>query len=235
MRTDVILAFRIHVEIHGSKGEFVAADSPSVFQEERLPDFVTSVKFDNTFFFRTMFNLNPLSILELQFDFSKPPLIDFVTSPSFPTPNVSSLHVLSENDTWAEGAHEKIMSFLRERRTRRAWLHRKNIYDVLLFLFFLPLTLWNLHKFDLFAANFFAQHSSILIVAVYIYLFIIFLNFFRFVFNYLRWLYPYQELRTSLKTRFTFHRWMIGLIVTGIICGLAKDIFIWLIRTIFRG
>jgi hypothetical protein len=233
LRTDVIENYRIHVEIHGNKGEFIASDSPSVFQEKRLPDFVTSVKFDNTFFFHTLFKLNPCCILELQFDFNKPPLIDFITNPSFPTPNTSSLHILSENDTWAEGAHEKIMSFLRERRTHRAWLHRKNIYDLLSILFFLPLTLWNLHKFDFFAADFFSKHTSVFTVTVYIYIFIIVLTFFRFVFNYLRWIFPYQELRTSLKNRFALHRLIFVTLLTGVTVALAKDFFIRLIYAIF--
>jgi len=233
LKKDVLEAYRIHIQIFGTKGEFITSHSSSIFKEEHLPDFITSIKYDNSFFYKSVFNRNPQSLINVELDFSKPPLIDFVTSPSYPTPNNSIIHVLSEKETWVEGSYEKVISSLKERSNRRSWIHRKNIYDLFLWLLVIPLALWNLRKFDLFASVYLSKYSTVLTVGVYIYIFVVILNVFRFAFNYLRWLFPYLELRTSLKSRVIYHRIIFVGIISAIGYTLAKDLFVLGIRFLF--
>jgi len=233
LKKDVLESYKIHIQIFGTKGKFITSDSSSVFEEEHLPDFITSTKFDNSFFYKSVFNRNPQSLINVELDFSKPPLIDFVTSPSYQTPNNSIIHVLGENETWVEGSHEKVASSLKERSNRRSWLHRKNVYDLFLWLLVIPLSLWNVQKFNLFAAPYLSKFSTVLTVGIYLYIFIIILNIFRFAFNYLRWLFPYLELKTSLKSRVICHRIIFLGVISAITYTLAKDIFICVIKYLF--
>ncbi len=227
-------AFRIHVEIYGAKGEFHSSDSPSILKEEVLPDTVKAIKFDNSFFFKVRFNNRlPQSQINLELDFSKPPVVDFITNPSLPTTNNSFLQVMGGNETWVEGSHQKVLSSLKGMSNKRAWLHGKNVYDLFLWILILPLSFWNLFKVDLILSPHLSKISNVIVVALYIYLFFIILNFFRFVFNYMRWLFPYLELKGLLRKGATFHRVVFVFIVTAIISGLIKDVFIYVIRYLF--
>ncbi len=233
LKKDVKDSYKIHVEIVGTKGEYLTSDSSSIFKEEYLPDVVMGVNFDNSFFYKNAFDRNPSLLIDVKLDFSKPPLIDFITSPSFATTNNSAISFLGENETWVEGAHQKVTSFLEPRQNRRPWLHGKNIYDLFVWVLVIPLTLWNLRKFDLFASHHLTQYSKVLIVGVYIYIFFAALNIFRFAFNYMRWLFPYLELKTSLKDKMAYHRIIFFVIVTAIAGTLAKDLFVWAFKLLF--
>ena len=233
LKKDVLESYKIHIQIFGTKGEFITSYSSSIFEEEHVPDFITSIKFDNSFFYKSVFNRNPQSLINVELDFSKPPLIDFVTSPSYPTLNNSIIHVLGEKETWVEGSHEKVISSLEERNNRRSWLHRKNVYDLFLWLLVLPVSLWNIRRFDLFASPYLSKFSTVLSVGVYLYIFIIIVNVFRFAFNYLRWLFPYLELKTSLKSRAVRHRVIFFGVISVIAYTLTKDIFVCVIKYLF--
>ena len=227
-------AFRIHVEIYGAKGEFLSSDSPSILKEEVLPDTVNSIKVDNSFFFKVRFNGRlPQSQINLKLDFSKPPVVDFITNPSLATTNNSFLQVIGENETWVEGSHQKILTSLTGMSNRRAWLHGKNVYDLFLWILIIPLSFWNLFKVDLMLSPHLSKISNVIVVAIYIYLFFIILAFFRFVFNYMRWLFPYLELKSLMRKGATFHRVIFVFIIAAVISGLIKDVFIYVIRYLF--
>jgi hypothetical protein len=233
IKKDVLESYRIHIQIFGAKGEFLSADSPSILKEEALPDFVTNIKFDNSFFYKTKFNgRNPQSLLSVELDLNKPPLVDFTTNPSLSTTNNSFIQVLGENETWVEGAHEKVLSSLRERKTKRAWLHRNNAYDLFLWILILPISFWNLRKIDLMVSVYLSKISSVFTVALYVYVFIIILNLFRLGFNYVRWLFPYLELKTPLKKGAIVHRSIFVLIFLPVMYALVKDLILYVIRYI---
>jgi len=97
----------------------------------------------------------------------------------------------------------------------------------------LPLSLWNLRKFDLLASEYLSKYSMVLTVGVYIYIFVVILNIFRFAFNYLRWLFPYLELKTSVKSRVIYNRIIFITIISAIACTLARDIFVCVIKFLF--
>lgn len=233
MKADVTGNLRINIEISGIRGEFISSDSSSVFQKRQLPDCVTSIIFNNTSPFHNMFDTDPCCAFELELDYSKPRLIDIAISPSSPITNTSNLQVLAVNSTWAEGAYEKIMSFLKKRQTYRTWLYSTYIYNLFMYVICIPLSFWILHKIELFAANFFGQCSVVLTVAIYLYLFILLCNFFMFMINYFCWLFPYQELQTSPKSRIGLHRVIFFLVVTAITGALAVNFFTWLINLVF--
>jgi len=87
------------------------------------------------------------------------------------------------------GTFEQIMSSLEERKSKWAWLHNANIYDLILWFFIAPILFWNLHKLDS-TMNKLLTPSAVLNAAVYVYLFVTMLWIYRIFFNAFRWVFP---------------------------------------------
>lgn len=225
--------YKVEIHIFGSKGEYILADSASIFKEKNLPDHITKVIFDNSTLYKRNTEMEPQYKIRLEFDFSKPDIFDFITSPSIATDNNSYIQVIGNTETWVEGAYRKVVSSLEERKTKRGWLHQKNIYDVILIFFILPLTFWNTYKFQNYFGSFLSETSIIFQVAVYLYIFIFALFLFRTFFNYSRWVFSYLEIQTTLKNKSSLHRiFYVGLFlyiiyeyVTKIIVNVLRFIF----------
>jgi len=235
IKEEISSGYRVHVQIFGSKGEYYSSESLNILNEKNLPDVVTTIKFDNKFFYKNKFNRDPVSVIDVELDFTKPPLFDFVTNPSLSTTNNSKIQFVSENETWSEGAHEKVISSLKKRSSRRSWLHRSNTYDIFLWLLVVPVAFWNVYKFDLWISKYLKGLSSVFYVALYLYIFIMVLNIFRFIFNYLRWLFPYLELKTSLKKGAVYHRFIFAGMITAVFSPLIHDLFVLILKKIFSG
>jgi hypothetical protein len=229
-KDDVRENYKIHIQIYGTKGEYVAFDSKDIFEEYNLPDDIASISLDNEFFFETTFNKKPIRLVKIFFDFSRPPVFNFTVNPSNPTANNSSIQVLGENSTWVEGTYQKLISTINTNRSHRAWLHKNNIYDLFVWFLILPLTFWNLRKLDLFIAPFLSDQTIILTIAIYLYVFFLILILFRMLFNYTRWLFPYMELKKTGRGGAIFHRIILFTIISGALYSLGSDAIRWLLK-----
>ncbi len=228
-----ISLYKINIEIFGSKGEYIISESPEVFGEAHLPDYVTKVIFDNSVRFKMAVKSDPQFRVRVCLDFSKPPIFDFLSSPSYPTPNDSSIQVLGLNQTWVEGAYEKVMSSLKERKTSRQWLHQKNIYDLLVWFLFLPISFLNIYKIEKMFFTHISNLSTVFLVALYVYIFFTFLFIFRMFFNYSRWVFSYLELTTSLKKGAAIHRTFYAGLFLAIVYSMLSNVVLNLIKSIF--
>ncbi len=226
---------KLRVLIYGSKGEFLSSESVSVFESSSFPDALNSVIFDNSLDFNFQVKRNPRHSIRIEFDFTKPQVFNLSENPSLPTPNKSSITVQGENEQWVDWAFGKAKSLIEARKTNRGWLHlRYHIYDVLVWFFILPLTLWNLYKIETRYAPSIQTLSKVLQVAIYIYTFVIILYAFRMIFNYSRWVFPYMELSSSIKTGATKHRIILGAILTSLVVALIRDFVKYVIPLLFK-
>lgn len=221
--------YQLSIQVFGTKGEYIFSDSPTIFEEARLPDHIARVIFDNSLKFNFRLKQGPLNKIRVEFDFQKVEVFDFVTSPSEATPNTSTIYVLGENETWVSGAYKTVIQSLQERANKGNWLHKTNIYDLFLWFIIMPLGFFTIYKIERSFSLKTSGIPTVFVVALYLYFFIIALNIFRTVFNYARWVFPKMELVTSLKKGARVHRIILGAIFLTIISSFMYD----LIKLIF--
>lgn len=158
--------------------------------------------------------------------------MDINSNPSQATRNNSKIQIRGENETWVEGAYSRICKFLQQRKTGRSWFHKNYIYDLFLWFISIPIAFWNMYKIETSLHPFFSQISSVLTICFYLYIFIFIIILSRFLFAYLRWLFPYIELRRQRKRRNQIHKTFVGAIIICIIGGLMLELIINIISRI---
>jgi hypothetical protein len=218
-------SYKINVTILGSRGEYFASTLPSLLDDSRLPDTITRITLDSAFLYRANFKMEPLNRINLILDFTKASFFDFSDQPSASLKN-SYVEVIGQRESWVNGVYQQIMETFKERATSRRWLHTKGMYSVILWLVAVPISFWNFHKVTSTYPQIMANLSPVLSVFASIYFFILVLVLWRTVYNYARWVFPYLELATSLKSRSSKHRiFLIGLLVT-IVYTMLSDLLI---------
>jgi hypothetical protein len=214
----LINLYQISIQIFGSKGEYILVEPSVTFDKIKFPNSIDKIIFDNSLKYNFNLKRDPMNTIKISFDFKKPPILDFITNPSYETQNFSNISISGDNDIWVSGADKKIMELFKDCRTNRGWLHKSNIYDLFLWFVFLPLSLGMLYKLDMFFFFKKAVISNVFIVTIYLYFFIIFINIFRMIFNYSKWIFPKVELIISNKSGAIKHRTFLfglsGLILT---------------------
>lgn len=219
---------KINVQIRGSKGEYFLSQDKSVFEESSLPNSITFISFDNSSLYRYALNAEPINSFLIEFDFSKTSIFDFSNSPSKETLNNSTIKVLGQNKTWVQGSYERILDTLDGLTTKRSWLHKSNIYDLFLWLLVMPITFLNIYKLELSFKDMFINVPSIFIVALHLYIFILILYLFMIFFRYTRWLFPYMELKESLKNTAALHRSVFFIILLGVTANIISLLITYL-------
>lgn len=185
--------YKISIFISGSRGEALLGQDETIFDKENIPDIITFVNINNSTSFENAFGRKPDNFLSIDFDFGKPKIFDYTVNPSRETINESKIEIYGANRTWAQGAFERILNILHDRQTKRAWFHKNNIYDFIIWFFIVPLIFVNFALFES-SMGIRIQDTSIIIkVSFYVYAFFIQLFLFRLLFNYARWLWPYLE------------------------------------------
>lgn len=152
--------------------------------------------------------------------------MDFNSNPSFPTGNNSTVQIYGDDTMWVEGTYGQIMEELKKCMTKRALLHKANIYDYFVWLLIIPLTFRNLYRLDLKIHNYLSQISPAFMVFFYLFMFLLILIIFRLLFSYLKWLFPYMEFETSGKRGFRWYRRYMSIIFSGVVITLIIDLII---------
>jgi len=215
--------YQVSVTILGSKGEFIFFDSPISLDEAKLPTVINKVIFDTGVKYNFQLKCFPPNRAKLEFDFSKARIFDLQSLPSEPTPNSSCIEVIGTNETWVCGVHKKILGLIEEHLTKGGLLHKSNVYDLLIWFLFIPITFTLIYRLE----NWF--HTSqklpvILTVACYFYTFLLSLNIFRILFNYSRWVLPKVELIGQHQSNSALHRGIIVAIFSALSLSLLYDI-----------
>ncbi len=219
-RTRVRDAFITTVRITGFDNEMVTGHGESIFDSGLLPERIMSIEYDTVFSPKAQLNITPNNRVVLFLDFSRPTVFGG-RLPAEPTPNNSNWVVNAESEAWSTSLNARLEGFFKERRTNVDWLHRSNTYDALLLVIGVPLTLWATSRIGN-AIAFRLHVTSAVQTALYIYLFFLFLNAFRWMFSYGRWIYPKIELesRNSAPSR---HRTVWSVLVLGILVAAIWD------------
>lgn len=224
--SDLITPF---IEIRGNKGEYILSKETTILDESSLPNSIKQISFDNSYLFRYTLNRDPSNYYHIEFDFSKQSIFDFSIGPSVGTSNTSNIKIVGQHKTWVQGSYERIISTLEGYNTKRSWLHLSNIYDLLVWLFVIPLTFLNLSKLEYLLDKFSVNINTLTNVAVHLYIFMIMLFVFMIFFKYTRWLFPYMELKFSLFNTALKHRFF----WTTIFLAMIADVVIVIGKLIF--
>src|SRR5262249_41825160 len=150
-----------------------------------------------------------------------PPPIDWIALPSAPTPNASNYNVCTQNEAWGSSLNTRLDKFLVERKTRRDWLHKQAIYDLLFFALALPVILWAEARLGMLVIEG-KQLPLVLSSTIYVYLFFVFANVFRAIFSYARWVFPKIEF-DSARSSTAAHRAILLALLIGIVGSALWD------------
>ena len=220
--------YKVTIQILGEKGDYRSSESSSIFDSNDLPDFIDSIIFDNSYKYKFQLNRDPLNKIRISFDFRRASVLDLVTSPSLPTPNENSILVIGGNETWVDGTYRKVLDVLEGHKNNYGWLHKRNIYDFFLIVVFAPISFRLIYLFDRVLRNNKVNVSSVFLLFLYFYTFLITLNVFRVIFNYARWIFPNNELKTT-SNKPAIHRAILWVILLAILGTAICDIigFAW--------
>jgi len=214
-------AFITTITVTGADGQAVTGHGESFFDSELLPTRIESILFDTSFSPNAILKYTPADRATVFLDFSRPRLLDFNGQPSAPTPNNSNWFVTGATESWATSLSKRLEDFFKERGTALNWLHGPATYDGLLMLVGFPVSLWGAYRLgSLLPLP--KGISSSLSAAIYIYLFFVFLNVFRALFSYARWVFPKVDLDLN-KSSASRHRVTLSVIVLGVIATAVWD------------
>jgi hypothetical protein len=215
---------KVTIHIYGVEGGFILTEDKDIFSEERLPNKVLKISLENYTKHNVTLNYMPRNKFQLNFDFSKAKIFDFITIPSYATKNDSYIDVLGENDSWVISTHAKTKELIDNYANKHSWLHKNSIYDAFLYFAILPLVFRVLFIIQAHLPSPIKHSSVFLKIPLFIYFFILLVNIFRTVFNYARWTYPYLEFSRTQKSISSIHRNFIKTIIVSLIVLSVVDV-----------
>lgn len=219
---------KLWVQIWGENDEYISGDHESIFDDHRLPKKIIRIMFNSYDGYQIVSQSTMHNWLEIQFDFKKTMIFDFSKISDQSNQNNSYVKVQGTDETWVSGVYQSIKEFIEDKKLSRNWLYSSFTYDALLYLLFFPLVFRSAYligeRLGLSAL------PAALMVAIYIYIFIISLYLIRFLFNYTKWLFPLIEVEngSSLKQRILLFAIIIAVVGSGL-----YDLLKLLIRYIF--
>lgn len=216
--------FKIKVTVQGVDDERVYGTIPVVFNSPRFPDKVKSLYINSESELRNRYNWLPRNHFELLLDFNKPEFFNLSLSPSGSTLNASNISVSGLDSTWVNGVYSEVTNFIKKKETRRRFLHRHSVYDLLLICIGFPFAFSIVFTLSGLIRKLFGEHSGILKSAAYVYVFYLSLILFRIIFDYARWIFPIVEYKESAGTA-QKHRTILATLVLGVLGKFIYDIF----------
>jgi len=217
-------AFKITTTITGRDGSAFIGDTSAVFAATTLPDKISSIFLSNVAAYQGFSGVEPKNRFTLNFDFTKPPLFDVGSALSAPTANMTNLQVQGNRSAWIAGVQAAVEDVLKERKTQRKWLHRAFMYDLGLMVFGFPFAFYFCWKFSHFIDQHFSSMGGFIVGAVYLYVALLVINFYRGLFGYAKWAFPVAEL-TDNKDVAILHRAILSSIVISLAGRVIWEIF----------
>jgi hypothetical protein len=185
--------FKLYLTVTGADGVKLNGAIDTIFDSPNFPSAVRSVFFDSSVPLKAQHNYTPRNLCILFLDFSRPEVLNFTFLPSQETPNGSNIAVQGSDATWVHGVYHEFDQFISSHSSTVQWLHRHSVYDLLVWIFGLPLSFWCCFRVSGLVQRLYA--SPFLQAAGYTYLFFGVLFGFRILFHYARWIWPLVEFR----------------------------------------
>ena len=213
---DLKSAFELRLTVTNEDGQELFGTINEVFEHNNFPEQLLRIYIDSSLILKTNLNYFPRNHFQLFINFEKPNLLEFNFLPSQPTPNNSYFKATGFDSTWANGIFNEFRNYINKRRSGSSWIHKQQIYDVILWLFGYPFGFWVCFKMSKVINVLFSEISVFIESAVYVYVFLISIYLIHFIFRYSRWIWPVLEYKSSedkaLKHRRTFWIIFIGLL-----------------------
>lgn len=221
-KEDLREGFRLFITLSGADGTKLIGNIEEIFDSPNFPEDVKDIYFDTGTLLQNRHNYYPRNRIVLVIDFARPPVLNFSILPSLATDNESSITVNGKDVTWVNGVFQEILSHVSHHPSTLPWLHRHSVYDLLVWVFGLPLAFWICSKISHSIENNLHMYSPFLRSALYVYIFMLSLNLLRVAFHYARWIWPLTEFRCS-RNRSLKHKAVFFAICTGIASTIICD------------
>lgn len=221
-------SFVTSMTIHTTTDIMFHGNNESFLEEASLPDHIRSILFSTSSVPEAVLGFIPPCRIIVFLDFTTPPLLDFSRLPTLPTPNESNFEIAADNHSWFAASNAVLTEFFGARKTRLNWLHRAAMYDLLLMILGLPISIWAVYRLSGVLQRV-PRMPSMVNSAIYIYAFFFSLNVFRALFSYSRWVFPKIELERDGSSSPLRHRnaWLAIMVplVVAILYDVAKTLF----------
>jgi len=222
----------IQLGVFGSDGEYVQTDDLNDINDlnhPTLPDSISRVELNNKSKYKLFAERNPFHYFELTLDFRAPKILDLNSSPTRATENDSSVNVLGINNNWVDGTFSALKKIFDEAKSGATIFHRHAVYDLVLWLIYVPLVIYALFRIDIWAMSKLGKLSPGLQFTIYLYMLVFSLLVFRFAFNYARWLYPYFELQSRREKKRALQRTIYISLVSAVAASATYDLLKFLL------
>lgn len=221
-------SFITSMTIHTTNDVMFHGNNESFVEEANLPDQIRSIFFSTSSVPQAVLGFIPARRIIVFLDFTTPPLLDFSRLPTLPTPNESSFEIVADDHSWFTSSNAVLTDYFNTRKTRLNWLHRAAMYDILMLILGLPLSIWAVYRLSV-ALERAPRMPLIISSAIYIYAFFFSLNVFRVLFSYSRWVFPKVELEAGSSPSPLRHRsaWLaiMAPLAVAVLYDVAKTLF----------
>ena len=218
-------AMPIEYEYRAGNGDNVKGLGIPRTDERTFPEDLVSLFASNCTFAQRAFNIRPLNTVDAFICFEKPSLkMDFQTLPSNPTENRSVINIEGRDEDWVISTAQRIEDFFKRRKATRPILHGSGAYDYIIYLLFLPATIWLFYRYATDLTAWLDQQTVFVNVVLGIYGLLLSLLLARFLFQYARWLFPPMEYYKQRRWPSFVHRTVAGFVAAAIGGGAAYDL-----------
>lgn len=224
LRKEIEGKLLLRVGVFGDDGFYKVTSNPSELSEGNLPKRISKVTFENTSWYKTVANREPLNTFQVTMDFNPPPVWDLISSPSSGTSNQSAIQVLGDESTWVEGSFNKIKSVLSPGWSMRSFIHAAGAYDILIWLLVVPAAATYFASLEKIKKLPLSNISPSLMSVLYLVGILMVLLIFRILFNVIRSGFPVIEYADNKSNRWTLQkimRWILGTSATAVIGWIA--------------
>lgn len=216
-------AFKTTVTVVGRDGQSLFGDDVAVFSYALRPEKISNIYMTNITAYEAFSGRKPVNAFELQLDFSKPPLLDANNPVSAPTPNISSLTVQGDRESWIAAVVVAVTGVTDARKTRRSWVHQGFVYDAGLLIVGLPFALYVCWKLSPFISFQFGKIHLFLAAVAYVYAILVTLFAYRILFGYTKWAFPTLEL-TDNRDAAIKHRGIWSVIILSLVINVLWEL-----------
>ncbi|MEJ1360054.1 MAG: hypothetical protein RPU51_18090 [Candidatus Sedimenticola sp. (ex Thyasira tokunagai)] len=182
---------------------------------------INFIQYESAFKFRNRINKPPVNQFYIDLDLKKQSVFSILERAS-DTINQSTGVITGDNSNWVNGTYKTLEDFFKLYSTPYSFIHKKTSYDLMLWLFGVPLTLAWLYKISQWIGDKLDATPEVISIAIYLYLFYLMLMISRILFNYTRYIFLKVEGPRHPNKGPWRHRALLAALVLTFIGGLFK-------------